>query len=46
MENTKHNVPPLKLDFNVKEVHDKIVDFIRMFFSDKEGPAVVGISGG
>lgn len=46
MENTKHNVPPLKLDFNVKEVHDKIIDFIHMFFSDKEGPAVVGISGG
>jgi len=46
MENTKHNVPPLKLNLNVKEVHDKIIDFIRMFFSDKEGPAIVGISGG
>ncbi len=44
MENTKHNTPPLKLNFNVKDVHDKIIDFIHLFFSDKEdSPALVGI---
>lgn len=32
--------------FDVKEVHDKIIEFIKDFFKDKNGPAVVGISGG
>lgn len=39
MENTKYT-------FNVKDVHDKIIDFIHMFFSDKKGPALIGISSG
>ena len=26
--------------------HDEIIEFIKKFFSDKEGPAIVGISGG
>ena len=32
--------------FDVKEVHDKIIEFIKDFFKDKNGPAVLGISGG
>lgn len=32
--------------FDVKEVHDGIIQFIKDFFKDKNGPAVVGVSGG
>lgn len=32
--------------FDVKEVHDEIIEFIKDFFKDKNGPAVLGISGG
>lgn len=37
---------PKLFDFNVKEVHDKIINFIKDFFKDKKGYAIVGISGG
>ena len=30
----------------VKVIHDKIIDWIKDWFKDKNGPAVVGISGG
>lgn len=32
--------------FDVKEVHDEIIQFIKDFFKDKKGYAIVGISGG
>ena len=32
--------------FDVKEVHDEIINFIKDFFKDKNGPAILGISGG
>lgn len=32
--------------FDVKEVYDEIIKFIKDFFKDKKGPAVIGISGG
>lgn len=32
--------------FDVKEVHDEIIQFIKDFFKDKKGPSVLGISGG
>lgn len=32
--------------FDVKEVHDELIQFIKDFFKDKNGPAVLGISGG
>ena len=30
----------------VKVIHDKIIDWIKDWFKDKNGPAIVGISGG
>ena len=33
-------------EFDVKEVYYELLDFIKDFFKDKEGPAIVGISGG
>ena len=32
--------------FDVKEVYDEIIKFIKDFFKDKKGPAILGISGG
>lgn len=32
--------------FDVKEVHDELIQFIKDFYKDKNGPAVVGVSGG
>lgn len=32
--------------FDVKEVNEKIDDFIKDFFKDKKGPAIIGLSGG
>jgi len=37
----------MEYNFNVKEVHDKIIDWTKNWFSDKgNAPAVLGISGG
>lgn len=33
-------------EFDVREVYYELLDFIKDFFKDKKGPAVVGISGG
>ena len=33
-------------EFDARDVYYKLLDFIKDFFKDKEGPAVVGISGG
>ena len=30
----------------ISEVHDRLISFIKGFFKDKNGPAVIGISGG
>ena len=30
----------------MKDIHDKIIVWIKNFFKDKKGPAVIGISGG
>ena len=32
--------------FDVKEVYDELIKFIKDFFKDKKGPAILGISGG
>ena len=33
-------------EFDVRDVYYKLLDFIKDFFKDKNGPAVIGISGG
>jgi len=33
-------------EFDVREVYYNLLDFIKDFFKDKEGPAVLGVSGG
>lgn len=34
------------MQLHAKVAHDKIIDWIKDWFKDKEGPAVIGISGG
>lgn len=37
----------LTVDANsIKSVHDKLISFIKDFFKDKNGPAILGVSGG
>ena len=34
------------MEFDAKVAHDIIIDWIKGWFKDKNGPAVLGISGG